>query len=67
MKTFLFLVLLMLFPSSPARSEINPAGLRTVLVSGLPLLHDLQALQVLEGALISLFEEYCPEAVNVGT
>jgi hypothetical protein len=58
--------LLMLLPSSSARSEINPAGLRTVLVSGLPLLHDLQALQVLEGALISLFEEYCPEAVNVG-
>ena len=51
----------------PVHSEINPAGLRTVLVSGLPLLHDLQALQVLEGALISLFEEYCPEAVNVGT
>ena len=37
-----------------------------MLVSGLPLLYDVQALQVLEGALLSLFEEYAPEAVNVG-
>ena len=47
-------------------SELNPAGLRTVLVSGLPQLHNVLALQVLEGALLSLFEEYAPEAVNVG-
>ena len=37
-----------------------------MLVSGLPLLYDVQALQGLEGALLSLFEEYAPEAVNVG-
>lgn len=47
--------------------NINPAGLRTVLVTGLPLLFDLKALQVLEGALLQLFEEYSPEAVNIGT
>lgn len=47
--------------------NINPAGLRTVLVTGLPLLFDLKALQVLESALLSLFEEYSPEAVNIGT
>ena len=47
--------------------NVNPAGLRTVLVTGLPLLFDLKALQVLESALLSLFEEYSPEAVNIGT
>ena len=38
-----------------------------MLVTGLPLLFDLKALQVLEGALLQLFEEYSPEAVNIGT
>ena len=48
------------------RSETNPAGPRTVLVAGLPRLFDVLQLQVLEGALLSLFEDYIPEAVNVG-
>ena len=38
-----------------------------MLVSGLPQLFDILQLQVLEGALLSLFEDYTPEAVNVGT
>jgi hypothetical protein len=57
----------LLFISKCREININPAGLRTVLVTGLPLLFDLKALQVLESALLSLFEEYSPEAVNIGT